>query len=136
MSTLDKKRKKKTDKVLLTMATSTELDHLPADPLLHILSFLNFRDVIQYVTDAASLFSRTAKFRPALDAICFVDKHVNKLRVVSRLASTAVLAKVCTVEATVSTHCDDNRNMCIKYFIFFEDKNILVSVDELSNVFF
>lgn len=36
------------------MAASAELrvDQLPADPLLHILSFLNFRDLIKYVTDS------------------------------------------------------------------------------------
>lgn len=35
------------------MAASAELrvDQLPADPLLHILSFLSFRDLIKYVTD-------------------------------------------------------------------------------------
>lgn len=35
------------------MATSAELrmDQLPSDPLLHILSFLGFRDVIKYVAD-------------------------------------------------------------------------------------
>ncbi|CAF95774.1 unnamed protein product [Tetraodon nigroviridis] len=34
------------------MAASAELrvDQLPADPLLHILSFLSFRDLIKYVT--------------------------------------------------------------------------------------
>lgn len=38
------------------MAASAELrmDQLPSDPLLHILSFLGFRDVIKYVADAAS----------------------------------------------------------------------------------
>lgn len=38
------------------MAASTELrmDHLPSDPLLHILSFLGFRDLIKYVTDTAA----------------------------------------------------------------------------------
>lgn len=35
------------------MAASAELraDQLPADPLLHILSFLSFRDLIKYVAD-------------------------------------------------------------------------------------
>lgn len=35
------------------MAASAELrvDQLPADPLLHILSFLGFRDLIKYVAD-------------------------------------------------------------------------------------
>lgn len=38
------------------MATSAELrmDQLPSDPLLHILSFLGFRDVIKYVADTAN----------------------------------------------------------------------------------
>lgn len=38
------------------MATSAELrmDQLPSDPLLHILAFLGFRDVIKYVADTAN----------------------------------------------------------------------------------
>lgn len=37
--------------LMLTMASSTELrmDQLPSDPLLHILSYLDFRDLVQYV---------------------------------------------------------------------------------------
>lgn len=40
------------EEVPTTMAASAELrvDQLPADPLLHILSFLSFRDLIKYVT--------------------------------------------------------------------------------------
>lgn len=38
------------------MAASTELrmDQLPSDPLLHVLSFLGFRDLIQYVPESRS----------------------------------------------------------------------------------
>lgn len=46
------------------MAASTQLrmDQLPSDPLLHILSFLGFRDLIKYVTDTSvpSLLEHTA----------------------------------------------------------------------------
>lgn len=46
----------KKKKEALTMAASAELrmDQLPSDPLLHILSFLGFRDVIKYVADTAN----------------------------------------------------------------------------------
>ncbi len=48
---------------LQTMAASTELriDQLPSDPLLHILSFLGFRDLIQYVPDIRSLLHALQK---------------------------------------------------------------------------
>lgn len=46
-------QKEEEEEVPITMAASAELrvDQLPADPLLHILSFLSFRDLIKYVTD-------------------------------------------------------------------------------------
>lgn len=47
------------------MAASAELrvDQLPADPLLHILSFLSFRDLIKYVTDRAALPARPRRWK-------------------------------------------------------------------------
>lgn len=40
------------------MSASAELrmDQLASDPLLHILSFLGFRDLIQYVTEPEAPF--------------------------------------------------------------------------------
>lgn len=47
-----------TASLLLTMAaafTELRMDQLPTDPLLHILSYLDFRDLMQYVSHTSTV---------------------------------------------------------------------------------
>lgn len=77
------------EEVLGTMAASMELrmDHLPSDPLLHILSFLGFRDLIQYVSDSRPL--QSTRQRVTVNGVVFLKNEVNKVQNASRLAAAA-----------------------------------------------
>lgn len=56
LAAIEKKNEEEGEVLSITMAASMELrmDHLPSDPLLHVLSFLGFRDLIKYVADTAA----------------------------------------------------------------------------------
>lgn len=50
------KAKSEAEEALVKMAASAELrmDQLPSDPLLHVLSYLGYRDLIKYVTETSA----------------------------------------------------------------------------------